>query len=146
MLSAGYVCYRILKRAGRIFIVVLGPFRPGVDGRSVAGFSSCRQGRWLLRDLFGREVTIEEARRLIKKGRRKEPTPSGYAAPPGTGPEGETCKSCKHIERIALARTYIKCGLFLHPTHGRKTDIKAGSPACKFWEQNPDRPTKEDIA
>lgn len=55
-----------------------------------------------------------------------------YAAPPGSGPDGETCGSCKHIARSAKFR---KCELVRHKwTHGLGTDIKARAPACSKWE------------
>lgn len=60
--------------------------------------------------------------------------PSGYMYHPGTGPEGETCGSCKHDVRF---RRYHKCGLARRVwTHGRGSDILARSPACKYWERS----------
>jgi len=61
----------------------------------------------------------------------------GYAAHPGTGPENETCKSCKFkTYKDEVTRKYIKCELMReHWTGGAGTDIKAGSPACRFWEE-----------
>lgn len=62
--------------------------------------------------------------------------PRGYASPPGTGPEGETCATCKHARRYGR---YSKCG---HPirrhfnTHGPATDILLGTSACSKWERN----------
>lgn len=56
-----------------------------------------------------------------------------YAAPPGSGPEGQTCGSCEHIVR---ARKYRKCELVSSKwTHGPGTDIKARAPACSKWEK-----------
>jgi hypothetical protein len=86
-------------------------------------------------DLFERlnlpAMTPAERRRLFPRG----PIPSGYAASPGTGPEGETCGSCKHLFRNQLAKTYLKCSLMRACwTGGRKTDVLSRSPACKFWE------------
>ena len=67
--------------------------------------------------------------------RRRTPVPGGYAAVPGTGPEGETCKTCAHIVRKQMSKTYIKCGLMRERwTGGGKTDIRAKSPACKQWK------------
>jgi len=61
--------------------------------------------------------------------------PRGYAAIPGTGPDGETCSSCAHMVRRRLGNVYRKCGLMrAHWTSGGKTDIKATSPACSRWE------------
>lgn len=90
-----------------------------------------------MRDMFGNEISVAEARALLastKKG-RKPTQPKGYAALPGSGPEGETCRSCKHIARIEYAKTYLKCELMRsHWTGGPGTDIRAKSPACSRWE------------
>lgn len=62
--------------------------------------------------------------------------PRGYAAPPGTGPTGETCKTCKHIYRNQQAKVYLKCALTRACwTGGGKTDIRARAPACSKWEK-----------
>ncbi|MEO5336893.1 MAG: hypothetical protein H7841_08365 [Magnetospirillum sp. WYHS-4] len=62
----------------------------------------------------------------------------GYAARPGGGPQGETCKTCRHRTGHGRGRTYHKCGLvkcgLVKWTFGAGTDIKVGSPACQFWE------------
>lgn len=60
----------------------------------------------------------------------------GYADIPGTGPKGETCRSCEHYERIKMANVYRKCALMRAiRTGGPGTDIKAGSPSCSKWEK-----------
>lgn len=89
----------------------------------------------MMRDMFGNEVTVTEARAMLAKKGRK-PTPKrGYADKPGTGPEGETCKTCRHIYRNQMAKTYLKCGLMRAVwTGGAATDIKASWPACSKWE------------
>jgi len=58
---------------------------------------------------------------------------NGYAAPPGTGPAGETCGSCEHISH---GRRWAKCDLTraCH-TGGRRTDVLTRSPACNKWEK-----------
>jgi hypothetical protein len=77
-------------------------------------------------------MTPAERRKLIRKG----PTPSGYAAPPGTGPQGETCQSCRHRAVVAYAKNYQKCELNrARWTGGKKTDILVRSPACRLWER-----------
>lgn len=60
----------------------------------------------------------------------------GYAARPGTGPEGATCKECQHYRRVpGGANTYLKCALMRERwTGGPGSDIKAGSPACAKFE------------
>lgn len=91
-----------------------------------------------MRDLFGNEITIDQARALKK---RKSPVPNGYAWRPGTGPEGETCGSCKHLVRRQYSGTFLKCALMRDQwTRGGATDIRARAPACKFWEGGDDVP------
>ena len=72
-------------------------------------------------------------------GWKPQPAPPkirGHAARPGTGPEGETCKSCKHYTLRHFAGTYRKCGLTRAKwTGGAGTDIRAGDPACEKWEK-----------
>lgn len=60
----------------------------------------------------------------------------GHVAPPGTGPEGETCGTCAHLFRKTLASTYLKCGLNEAKwTGGGKTDVRARDHACRMWEK-----------
>lgn len=62
--------------------------------------------------------------------------PKGHAAPPGSGPAGETCGTCKHRVTVKLrsGRTFPKCGQARHKwTHGRGSDIRVRSPACRLW-------------
>lgn len=60
----------------------------------------------------------------------------GHAAPPGTGPAGETCKTCQHYAHVQHASSYRKCGLMrARWTGGPGTDIRAGDPACSKWER-----------
>ena len=81
-----------------------------------------------------RALTPQERRLLFQTSPKKN---AGYAATPGTGPTGETCKSCKHYSghRTRPGTMFRKCGLMESIwTHGPGTDIKAGSPACSKWE------------
>lgn len=80
------------------------------------------------RDLFGDKV----------KPLRKGPIAWGYAAPPGTGPAGETCATCTHHVIKRMAKNYHKCRLAKHLwTGGTKSDIRVRSPACSMWEALP---------
>lgn len=81
------------------------------------------------KNLLGETVTV--------KGRGKHYVqPRGYVQQPGTGPEGETCGSCKHHVGVRLAKTYHKCGLARGIwTGGRGSDIIVKSPACNKWEK-----------
>lgn len=60
----------------------------------------------------------------------------GHAAPIGSGPEGETCKTCQNlVRRTGAARTFLKCGLRVAIwTNSYGTDVRAGDAACKKWE------------
>lgn len=94
-----------------------------------------------MRDRLGNIVTEDEARALLarerpgRRAKRKDPEPAGYAWPPGTGPAGETCGSCRHLYRNRQAKTYLKCELVRAKwTGGRKTDVLARSLACAKWE------------
>ena len=63
----------------------------------------------------------------------------GYARAPGSGPDGETCGSCKHfVIKDEYSKRFFKCGL-MRSTNGAATDIRKSSPACSFWAE----PTKE---
>ncbi len=78
---------------------------------------------------------------VIRAGKRhRTAQPQGYAAIPGSGPDGKTCRHCAHyaITCPGGRKTFPKCGLMRNRwTHGRGTDIKASSPACKMFEEKP---------
>ena len=62
----------------------------------------------------------------------------GYAYSPGSGPAGETCGTCQHIQRY---RKWAKCAVYLKMkkrTNSRGTDILVRAPACKYWEKADD--------
>ena len=67
----------------------------------------------------------ERAKQKVKK--------NGYAATPGTGPDGETCKTCDHKTYHETAKRYYKCDL-VNWSHGKGTDVLLRSPACLRWE------------
>jgi len=66
--------------------------------------------------------------------------PRGYAALPGTGPDGKTCRDCAHYaHRESVAGSYPKCGLNRGKwTGGRGSDILAKAPACSKFEEPSD--------
>lgn len=91
-----------------------------------------------VKDLFGETVfvqeyaiTAEEKRKI--RGKRNA-MKRGYAAPPGSGPEGETCKSCAHCYGTSPngGKRFYKCDL-IKPTRSARTDVKLKSPACSRW-------------
>lgn len=84
-------------------------------------------------DLLHKDFALTPPER--KKLKRIEPIPRGHVFTPGTGPEGETCGSCRHLFRNKLSKTYLKCSLNrANWTGGRASDIRAGDAACKYWE------------
>jgi len=78
----------------------------------------------IYKNLFGEEIELKPAPKIG----------NGYAAAPGTGPEGETCGTCKHHHVKEMANRYHKCMLMQRIwTGGAGTDIKVHSPACSEW-------------
>lgn len=73
---------------------------------------------------------------IVPKQRRKPTVKRGYAAQPGTGPEGKTCRDCQHKVTCGAGHTksWIKCALRKATwTGGEGTDILARSPACSCF-------------
>jgi len=62
--------------------------------------------------------------------------PRGYAAMPGSGPQGKTCRDCTHYTRAGSGyRRFPKCGLARAKwTGSRGSDILARAPACRRFE------------
>lgn len=95
-------------------------------------------------DLFGNPVipdgpAMTLAERRKQQRRLRGETPRGYYAPPGTGPDDETCKTCQHAVAIRMSKTYHKCALRRADWTGSySTDIRLKSPACRVWEQKRD--------
>ena len=86
----------------------------------------------LLKDPNGPALSEADRKRVMASLKAKK---TGHAWKPGTGTEGETCKSCKHLVRRTFAKTYLKCGLMKAQwTGGPGSDVKARDPACKKWE------------
>lgn len=68
------------------------------------------------------------------KVKAKRGQPKGNAAPIGSGPAGETCKTCAHSYCVKCAKTYHKCDL-VKATGGPGTDIRLKWAACSRWEK-----------
>jgi hypothetical protein len=91
----------------------------------------------VMENLFGLDRVLTPKERASLGPKRKDPRPQGHVMPPGSGPKGETCKSCEHIFRNRMSKTYLKCGLNqAYWTGGPKSDIRAGDAACSKWEAN----------
>lgn len=83
------------------------------------------------RDLFG-PLPVGARPQGPTSGKRK-----GYAAPPGSGPAGETCGTCAHHVRRRWSKVHHKCGLMRNVwNNARGTDILVRSPACSRWEKD----------
>lgn len=59
-----------------------------------------------------------------------------YAAEPGTGPAGKTCRDCAFLKNTGNSgmKSHYKCGQTDY-TSGDATTIKVRSPACGFFRQ-----------
>lgn len=85
-------------------------------------------------DLFGEEVVL-----IGKPSLKGVKRVTGYAAPPGTGPAGETCGTCRHIRRernYSGNKRWAKCAIG-YQSSCDASDIKVRAPACKLWESPP---------
>ena len=61
----------------------------------------------------------------------------GTPARPGSGPEGETCRTCANLFcwHWRGNRRYYKCKIIQHRwTSSYGTDIRLKYPACRFWK------------
>ena len=76
-------------------------------------------------NLFDRGLQKE----IIRSGRNATP------AKPGTGPEGQTCRTCFFRTAITYRdTTYNKCAKMEKAwSHGAGTDIRLKWPACAEW-------------
>ena len=70
----------------------------------------------------------------MKPTKRKTGQPKGNAAPIGSGPKGETCRTCAHSRCVRLAKVYHKCAL-VKATGGPGTDIRLKWAACSRFEK-----------
>lgn len=84
--------------------------------------------------IFGAPVPEDVLARLDVPKRKKR----GHAAPPGSGPKGETCGTCAHaVMRGDCAGRYYKCALMRERwTGGAATDIRLKDEACSMWTKD----------
>lgn len=82
--------------------------------------------------LFDDPTASEPERSKHWKRQGANATPS----PIGSGPPGETCKTCVFDRKLDYHdKTYHKCKLMeKYWTHGTATDIKLKWAACKEWQ------------
>ncbi len=70
------------------------------------------------------------ARPHVAKVKRRE----GYAAMPGTGPYGETCRSCRNICGVRGNEYALACRIGKKGPYGARLYISPSSPACSRFE------------
>lgn len=83
------------------------------------------------------DAPMSESRAFkVKRSKAKRGQAKGWAAPPGSGPAGETCKSCanKRANDMQSGRRFWKCAL-VRWTGGPGTDIRLAWPACSRWRR-----------
>ncbi len=78
-----------------------------------------------MKDLFGEQIVSGDVVRQ-----------RGHAAQPGTGPAGETCRTCLHYWSIEHGTTTVrKCHLMRDHWHcGSAAEIRAKDAAYRLWE------------
>lgn len=89
-------------------------------------------------DLFGQPV-IDRPQFTAHGKKKRDETPKGYAARPGSGPAGETCKTCANASlNTGYSKNYYKCLLLQRVwTSSYGTDIRLKSPACSYLQPKP---------
>jgi hypothetical protein len=99
-----------------------------------------------MRALAAREVNQPAGQGMLMElpesvRQKPEMKKRGHAAFPGSGPDGETCGSCRHYRthRVGAYRkgkTFPKCSLMRERwTAGKGSDIRKKDPACAKWEK-----------
>jgi len=98
------------------------------------------------KNLFGDVVTVPDGDDAKATKRKRSNAPKGYPAPKGSGPDGETCRTCENACRVnGGSKYYWKCGLLRHAwTRGLGTDIRLKAPACSHWQAKQQPHTKGD--
>jgi hypothetical protein len=87
-------------------------------------------------DLFGQDDADPSPAGPASGPKKSKNLPKGYAARPGSGPAGETCRTCDHAAQTNIR--FWKCHVIHHRwTRGPGTDIRLKSPACSFWTKKP---------
>lgn len=90
----------------------------------------------MTRDLFGVEIDERSYPDVMPIQKKRDYSAKGFPARPGSGPAGETCRSCANCVRCPYhGKNYYKCAILRHRwTSGPGTDIKLKSPACEWWK------------
>ena len=64
---------------------------------------------------------------------------AGMAHFANTGPFGETCGTCSHLDRTDRKTGAVRCAMFRRLT-GRRGETIENYPACKYFEARPKPP------
>lgn len=70
----------------------------------------------------------------------------GTPAPQGSGPEGETCATCRELFcwRPRASRRYYKCKIIQDRwTNSYGTDIRLKFRACRYWKPQEEKCEKD---
>ena len=80
-----------------------------------------------MKNIYGDEIEEKEP---------MKPWNRAYPAEPGSGPADESCKTCSNrVRKEYNSKVYQKYELMRrYWTHGGASDIKAKSPACRYWK------------
>lgn len=70
------------------------------------------------------------ARPHVAKVKRSE----GYAAAPGTGPFGETCRTCRHLCGVRGNEYASACAIGKKGPYGARLYISPTAAACRLFE------------
>lgn len=70
------------------------------------------------------------ARPLIEKVKRRD----GYAAAPGTGPYGESCRTCRYICGVRGNEYASGCAIGKKGPYGGRLFISPDAAACRKFE------------
>lgn len=74
--------------------------------------------------------------RIATYTKHRESVDRAHPAPPGSGPAGKTCRTCRHRVVVEFAKRYHKCGRNrANWTAGNGTDIKVRDAACLFYQE-----------
>lgn len=61
----------------------------------------------------------------------------GYAAPSGSGPAAETCRTCRHIGGVKGNEYASQCRIAKRGSFGVAIFISPTATACSRWERKP---------
>jgi hypothetical protein len=115
--------------------------------RGYGGTGSCRLkfGKYAWRNKMTQENTLfgPDIYKPDKTGIKHGPlTP----APLGSGPKGETCRTCEYSVYRQMSKAYWKCEkMRYYWTGGKGSDIRLKWLACQIWTKVKDESASKDV-